>query len=145
MEIAQLALDMTAEAKESGEDEPHEPNVGSFVGAQRQLEARAVYNPTLVQHFVRAVRRFNWLSIAVPVLLLTILAMVVVGQFMASAGMAPIAIILLLIMFSLPASEGATGLFNTVLSSSSRRRASSATSSRRAFPRTHARFWSFPA
>lgn len=42
--------------------------------------------------------------------------MVVVGQFMASAGMAPIAIILLLIMFSLPASEGATGLFNTVLS-----------------------------
>jgi cyclic beta-1,2-glucan synthetase len=35
---------------------------------------------------------------------------------MANAGMGPAEIILLLIMFSLPASEGATGLFNTVLS-----------------------------
>lgn len=35
-EIRQLALDMTAEAKESGEDELHELNVGSFLaGAQR--------------------------------------------------------------------------------------------------------------
>jgi cyclic beta-1,2-glucan synthetase len=118
MEVAQLALDMTEEAKASGKDEPHEPNVGGFLaGAQRpKLEARANYNPTLVQHFVRTVRSFNWLSIAVPVLLLTILAMVVVGHFMASAGMGPAEIILLLIMFSLPASEGATGLFNTVLS-----------------------------
>ncbi|WP_160007599.1 glucoamylase family protein [Rhizobium sp. 18055] len=118
MEIAQLALDMTEEAKASGEDQPHEPNVGGFLaGAQRpKLEARATYRPTLVQHFVRAVRRFNWLSIAVPVLLLTVLAMVVVGRFMAGAGMGAAEIILLLIMFSLPASEGATGLFNTVLS-----------------------------
>ncbi|MDM9624461.1 glucoamylase family protein [Rhizobium sp. S152] len=118
MEIAQLALDMTADAKASEEPQPHEPNVGGFLtGAQRpKLEARANYRPTLTQHFVRAVRKFNWLSIAVPVLLLTILAMVVVGRFMAGAGMGPLEIILFLVLFALPASEGATGLFNTVLS-----------------------------
>ncbi|QFY61808.1 protein ndvB [Rhizobium grahamii] len=118
MEIAQLALDMTDEARSSEEPQPHEPNVGGFLtGMQRpKLESRASYRPTLVQHFVRAVRKFNWLSIAVPVILLTIIAMVVVGRFMAHAGMGPAEIALLLIMFALPASEGATGLFNTVLS-----------------------------
>ncbi|NMN71229.1 cyclic beta-1,2-glucan synthetase [Rhizobium sp. 57MFTsu3.2] len=118
MEIAQLALDMTEEAKASDEPQPHEPNVGGFLtGAQRpKLEARSNYRPTLTQHFVRTVRRFNWLSIAVPVILLTIIAMAIVGKFMAHAGMGPLEIAILLIMFSLPASEGATGLFNTVLS-----------------------------
>ncbi|MFP3545079.1 glucoamylase family protein [Rhizobium sp. SIMBA_035] len=118
MEVAQLALDMTEEAKASDEPQPHEPNVGGFLAGMHRpkFEARANYRPTLVQHFVRTVRKFNWLSIAVPVALLTILAMVIVGKFMANAGMSPAEIIVLLIMFSLPASEGATGLFNTVLS-----------------------------
>jgi cyclic beta-1,2-glucan synthetase len=45
MEIAQLALDMTDEAKASGEEQPHEPNVGGFLtGMQRpKLEARSNY------------------------------------------------------------------------------------------------------
>ncbi|NKL04840.1 protein ndvB [Rhizobium leguminosarum bv. viciae] len=118
MEIAQLALDMTDAAKASDELQPHEPNVGGFLsGAQRpKLEARANYRPTVIQHFVRAVRRFNWLAIAVPVMLLTVIAMAIVGKFMANAGMGAFEIALLLIMFSVPASEGATGLFNTLLS-----------------------------
>ncbi len=118
VQIAQLAVDMVAEVRHSGEAQPHEPDIGGFItGAQRlKLEARANYRPTLPQHVVRAVRKFNWMAVAVPVALITIIAMAVVGGFMANAGMAPIEIALLLILFSLPASEGASGLFNTVLS-----------------------------
>ncbi|NLS05800.1 protein ndvB [Rhizobium sp. P32RR-XVIII] len=118
MEIAQLALDMTSEARASEEPQPHEPNVGGFLtGMHRpKFEARANYRPTIAQHLVRAVRKLNWLSIAAPVFLLTIIAMAIVGHFMAAAGMGAFAIAVLLVMFSLPASEGATGLFNTLLS-----------------------------
>ncbi|MGO7374240.1 hypothetical protein ACCT04_36725, partial [Rhizobium ruizarguesonis] len=75
--------------KASGEQQPHEPNVGGFLsGAQRpKLEARANYHPTVIQHFVRAVRRVNWLASAVPVRMLTVIAVAIVGKFMANAGM----------------------------------------------------------
>ncbi|MBB3411770.1 cyclic beta-1,2-glucan synthetase [Rhizobium sp. BK316] len=118
VQIAQLAVDMVAEVRHSDEAQPHEPDIGGFItGAQRlKFEARADYRPTLAQHVFRAVRKFNWMAIAVPVVLITIIAMAVVGGFMAIAGMASIEIALLLILFSLPASEGANGLFNTVLS-----------------------------
>jgi cyclic beta-1,2-glucan synthetase len=118
MEIAQLALDMTTAAKASSEPQPHEPNVGGFLAGMHRpkMEAAAHYRPTLIQRFVRTVRKLNWLAIAGPVLLLTIVAMAIVGRFMANADMGPAEIALLLVMFSLPASEGATGLFNTVLS-----------------------------
>ncbi|WP_337267851.1 GH36-type glycosyl hydrolase domain-containing protein [Oryzifoliimicrobium ureilyticus] len=118
LEIAQLALDMTEEAKRSEQPQIHEPNVGSFLtGARRpELEARARFQPGPLQSFVRAVRRLNWIAIAVPVLLLTILALFIVGSFLAASGLSVGAIIVLLLMFALPASEGATGLFNTVLS-----------------------------
>ncbi|MBB3661037.1 cyclic beta-1,2-glucan synthetase [Rhizobium sp. BK650] len=118
VQIAQLAVDMVAEARHSDETQPHEPNIGGLItGVQRpKLEARANYRPTLEQHIIRVIRKLNWLAIAVPVVLMTIIAMVIVGGFLANAGMNPIEIALLLILFSLPASEGASGLFNTVLS-----------------------------
>ncbi|MBB3594617.1 cyclic beta-1,2-glucan synthetase [Rhizobium sp. BK529] len=118
VQIAQLAVDMVAEVHHSGEAQPREPNIGCFImGAERpKLEARADYHPTPAQHVIRAVRKLNWMAIAVPVVLITIIAMLVVGGFMVGAGMRPIEIALLLILFSLPASEGASGLFNTVLS-----------------------------
>ncbi|MGO8098754.1 hypothetical protein AB9E33_33995, partial [Rhizobium leguminosarum] len=49
-------------------------------------------------------------------MLLTVIAMAIVGKFMANDGMGAVEIALLLIMFSVPASEGETGLFNTLLS-----------------------------
>jgi cyclic beta-1,2-glucan synthetase len=82
MEIAQLALDMTEEATGFRRGAAARAQRRRLPGRRMQrpkLEARANYSPTLTQHFVRTVRKFNWLSIAVPVLLLTILAMVVVG------------------------------------------------------------------
>ncbi|MEZ2129934.1 MULTISPECIES: GH36-type glycosyl hydrolase domain-containing protein [unclassified Sinorhizobium] len=117
MEVAQIAIDMTEAAKRSGEPQVHEPNVGGyFVGNYRErLEGAIRYRPTFVQSAVRMIRKLNWLAIAAPVVLLTILALAVVGSFMADAGMASTEITILLIMFSLPASEGATGLFNTLM------------------------------
>jgi cyclic beta-1,2-glucan synthetase len=117
MEIAQASIDLTEEAKRSGGPYPHEPNVGDFlVGAQRpKLEAKIGFNPSPLQVFVRGVRKLNWVAIAAPVFLLTVIAMAIVGSFMIRAGMGAAETILLLLMFSLPASEGATGLFNTLV------------------------------
>ncbi len=118
VEIAKLAVDMVAESRLSDERPLQQPNVGEFIaGTQRlKLEACANYRPTLSQRLARSVRKFNWTAIAVPIVLVTIAAMTVIGSFMVSAGMGPIEIALLLILFSLPASDGASGLFNTVLS-----------------------------
>src|SRR3546814_16870591 len=41
--------------------------------------------------------------------------MVVVGWFLANVGLSVPVVVLLLLMFALPASEGATGLFNTLV------------------------------
>ncbi len=57
----------------------------------------------------------NWFAVAAPVLFLTFLALAIVGFFLGHAGMSWPVIILFLLMFSLPASEGATGLFNTLV------------------------------
>lgn len=117
LEIANIAVDLTEQARHSGEPQPHEPNVGGFlVGMHRKkLEKVIGYRSTVVQRAVRVVRKLDWLAVAAPVVLLTILALVVVGCFLASAGMGWAEIVVLLAMFSLPASEGATGLFNTLV------------------------------
>ncbi len=118
VQIAQLVVDMVAEAKLADQPQPHEPDIGGFIaGAQRpKFEARAGYRPTLAQHAIRAVRKLNWMAVALPVGLITIIAMAIVAGFMANAGMGSIEIALLVILFALPASEGASGLFNTILS-----------------------------
>ncbi len=117
IEVAQLAIDMTEAAKRSAEPQPHEPNVGGFlVGSQRHaLEAAINYRQTAVQRIIRPVRKLNWLAIAAPVLILTVIVLAIVGSFMIRAGMGAAETIVLLLMFSLPASEGATGLFNTLI------------------------------
>ncbi|TCR90155.1 glucoamylase family protein [Rhizobium sp. BK376] len=114
MEIAQIAIDMMGEAKTSSAPQPHEPNVGGFlVGTQREkLEEAIGFRPSVSQQFLRFVRQCNWLSIAVPVIAITVLALIIVGSVMIHAGIGIPQTILLLVMFTLPASEGATGLFN---------------------------------
>ncbi|KQO73803.1 glucoamylase family protein [Rhizobium sp. Leaf262] len=117
IEVAQAAVDMVAETANSTEKHPHAPNVGSFLIGQRrkELEERIGYNPLFAQRVVRFMRKFNWLSVAVPVIALTALAMAAVGWFLADAGMPWYVVTAFLLMFALPASEGATGLFNTVV------------------------------
>lgn len=117
VEVAQLAVDMVAEAANSKDAYPHQPNVGAFLVGQRrkELEQRIGYNPLFAQRVVRTMRRFNWLAVAVPVLVLTAIAMLAVGWFLAEAGMPWYVVSAFLLMFALPASEGATGLFNTLV------------------------------
>ncbi|MHB0950743.1 MAG: GH36-type glycosyl hydrolase domain-containing protein [Allorhizobium sp.] len=117
IEIAQMAIDMAAEAAPSGEPGTAHSNVGGFlVGSQRKrLEAAIGFRPPLSLRLANLVRRMNWLSIAVPVLAITIAVLVTAGWFLASAGLSTPLILVLLLMLSLPASEGATGLYNTLV------------------------------
>ncbi|NML75726.1 protein ndvB [Rhizobium sp. S-51] len=116
IEIAQMAIDLAAEAARSGEAGVT-PNVGGYlVGAQRPLLEQAIgYRMPLWRSLALGIQRLNWISIAVPVIGLTLAAMAVVGYFLEMAGLSTPMTIVLLLLFSLPASEGATGLFNTLV------------------------------
>ena len=116
IEVARKAIQLAAQVSEGGPD-AGETDIGAFlVGRRRkELEAEAGYRPPLLQRTIRQVRRLHWVAIAAPVILLTLLAMVVVGWFLKEAGMEGAPLVLFLFLFALPASEGATGLFNTLV------------------------------
>ncbi|MFJ6329709.1 GH36-type glycosyl hydrolase domain-containing protein [Rhizobium sp. NPDC092011] len=115
LDIAEAAIKLAERASTAGKDAPAAAaNVGYFlVGAGRPaLEAEIGFRKPLGVRFMRAIRRLNWLAIAVPVLTLTLLALIAVGDVFVSTGVPLFATIILLLAFALPASEGATGLFN---------------------------------
>ena len=114
-DIAQTAIDMAAAAVRDT-DQNH-ADVGNFLVGDncRDLEKAIGYQPPLTQRFGRLVRRMNWLAIALPVMGLTLAVLAVVGWFLLQAGLSTPLTILMLLMFALPASEGATGLYNTVV------------------------------
>ncbi|MGE6741068.1 GH36-type glycosyl hydrolase domain-containing protein [Allorhizobium pseudoryzae] len=117
IDVARAAIALAQEAKSAPEPDPHRANVGAFLTGMylSELESRVGYTPKIAQRTIRIVQKMNWLAVAVPVLLLTFLALAIVGGFLAHAGMSWPVILLFLLMFSLPASEGATGLFNTLV------------------------------
>jgi cyclic beta-1,2-glucan synthetase len=117
IDVARAAIALAEEAKSAPVPDPHKANVGAFLtGMYRpQLEQAVGYSPTFAQRVIRAVQKLNWLAVAAPVLLLTFLGLGLVAGFLSSAGMSWPVILLFLLMFSLPASEGATGLFNTLV------------------------------
>lgn len=117
IDVARAAIALAQEAKSAPEPDPHRANVGAFLTGMylSELESRVGYTPKLAQRTIRIVQKMNWLAVAIPVLLLTFLALAIVGGFLAHAGMSWPVILLFLLMFSLPASEGATGLFNTLV------------------------------
>lgn len=116
IEIAQAAVQMASKARATGHA-AGDANVGTYLVGDRklELEKRIGYRPRIDQKIKRFAMGYNWLSIALPVLFLTVLAMAVVGYFLHHAGMPWYVIAAFLLMFSLPASEGATGLFNTLV------------------------------
>ena len=113
VEIAEAAIKIAATATPGSAS----ANVGSlFVGTDRpKLEKAIGYRLPWGMNLVRQIRKLNWAVIAIPVLLLTALALAVVGAFLVQAGVGLLPTILLLLLFALPASEGATGLFNFVV------------------------------
>lgn len=118
LEVTETALAMTAEDSAAhGQDSDHEVNVAAFlVGKKRKLlEKRIGYRPTIVQRIVRLTRKLDWLAIAGPNIALTLLAMVAVYYFLDQLDIPDGAWLIMLILFALPVSEGATGLFNTLV------------------------------
>ncbi|TDK34387.1 protein ndvB [Rhizobium deserti] len=115
-EVAQIAISLAEDAV-SADPDARETNVGAFVVGRRrrELEAAVGYHPPLLQQGVRLVRRLNWFAIAGPVLFFTIAAMVLAGWFLVEAELPLPVVFFFLLMFALPASEGATGLFNTLV------------------------------
>ncbi|MBO3761307.1 glucoamylase family protein [Ciceribacter sp. L1K22] len=116
VEIAQAAIDLANDATESRESESL-ADVGAFlVGRQRrQLESAISYRPSLLQMLVRLITRLNWLAIALPVVGITLGALAIVAWFLFQTELSTPVIVLMLMMIALPASEGATGLFNTLV------------------------------
>ncbi len=97
---------------------PHEAtNVGFFlVGSRREELERAIgYSPSFGTRLNRAFRHTGWTGIVVPVFLLTLLLMLLAGAALKAIGLPDAAVALLLVLFSVPASEGALGFFNTLV------------------------------
>jgi cyclic beta-1,2-glucan synthetase len=115
-DVATTAIRLAEEAAAANPD-VRETNVGAFIVGRRrrELETAVGYPPTAVQRVVRLVRRLSWFSVAGPVLLFTIAAMAMAGWFLVQSAIPLPIVFFFLLMFSLPASEGATGLFNTLV------------------------------
>ncbi|MFB2551490.1 GH36-type glycosyl hydrolase domain-containing protein [Ensifer soli] len=116
IEVTRTALAMVAEM-EAGPAEDAAPNVGMMLVGRRRLalEARIGYRPTVLQKVLRFSRQLEWLAIAGPNVLLTILAMVAVYAFISAMDIPSGAALIMLLLVALPASEAATGLFNTLV------------------------------
>jgi len=118
LEVTEIALAMTEEdAAANAGDPDYRANVGAFlVGKKRKLlEKRIGYHPSVVQRVVRMTRKLDWLAIAGPNIILTLLAMIAVYYFLDQLDIPNGAWLIMLVLFALPASEGATGLFNTLV------------------------------
>ncbi len=95
-------------------------DVGFFlVGPRRsELEQTIGYRLTVGRIISRALRKTNWLGIVVPVIVLTVLLLFLAGNALAALGLPSVTmpmIILLLVLFLVPASEGALAFFNTIV------------------------------
>jgi cyclic beta-1,2-glucan synthetase len=92
-------------------------DVGFFlVGPRRQeLEQAIGYRPTIGRIANRAFRKTNWLGIALPVFALTVLLLFLAGNALAALGLPTAAVVVMLVLFSVPASEGALAFFNTIV------------------------------
>ncbi|MGL3607503.1 GH36-type glycosyl hydrolase domain-containing protein [Rhizobium sp. G187] len=113
IEIARKAIQL---AREHGGD-AQLLDVGIyFVGTRRkELEDAISYQPPLSRKLVDGIKQLNWLAIAIPVILLTLAALAFIGHFLAATALATPIVVILLLLVSLPVSEGATGLFNTLV------------------------------
>jgi cyclic beta-1,2-glucan synthetase len=91
-------------------------DVGFFlVGPRRrEFEKEIGYRPTVSDRVLRLLKRGGWVSLAVPVALLTVLFMLTAWTLVAAAGLSTGWAALLLVLFLFPAMEGAVALFNTL-------------------------------
>jgi cyclic beta-1,2-glucan synthetase len=109
IEIANKAMELAANRN---------ANVGEFLAGKRITELKAAigYSNTLMDYGRIGLRKLDWLAIAVPVSVLTLLVMAFMAWFLTHAGVPYEHILPLAVLFALPSSEGAIGLFNTLAS-----------------------------
>ncbi|GAA3953293.1 GH36-type glycosyl hydrolase domain-containing protein [Allohahella marinimesophila] len=87
-----------------------------FIGKLRQsLEQDIDCTVPLFLRLRRAYRALGWWSIAAPIVIFTILVIVGAFNMLTAAGTGTWAAVVLCLLFALPASEAATGLFNTIV------------------------------
>ena len=116
LQIAEMACEMTEKSEPVGLN-ARAPNLGDFlVGTQRKKLEKAIgYRTPFMQGSIRNVRKFDWFAVGGPVILFTFVALWGAWLFLGQTGLGIGAMLLLLFLFALPASEGATGLFNTLV------------------------------
>ncbi|XJN83776.1 hypothetical protein ACHMW9_20140 [Mesorhizobium terrae] len=118
--VAEKATDMAAaagQAVDQATDAANGTDIGFFlVGSRRpELEKAIGYSPSLGRSFLRGFRKTGWLGIVLPVFLLTVLLLWLTGNALAALGLPIAGITLMLLLFAVPASEGALAFFNTVV------------------------------
>ncbi|MFC5384398.1 GH36-type glycosyl hydrolase domain-containing protein [Aquamicrobium segne] len=116
-DVAEMAVAMAARSAGRPEMAGAPSDVGFYlVGPLRPvLEKELGYQVPFSLSLKRSFSRAGWLGIAVPVFALTVLLLVMSGNALAALGLPTWAVALMLVLFSVPASEGALGFFNTVV------------------------------
>ncbi len=118
-EVAEKATELAGYSAAAPQDKaaPEALDVGFFlVGPRRpELEKAIGYRPGIGTRIQRSFRSTGWLGIVVPVFALTVLLLWLSGNALATLGLSLPAIVLMLVLFSVPASEGALAFFNTVV------------------------------
>ncbi|MBX3566709.1 MAG: protein ndvB [Rhizobiaceae bacterium] len=96
---------------------PASADVGYYLtgDGRPQLEAAIGYSAPFSRRLLRAFRGTGWLGIVVPVFLLTAILLVASGVALRGIGLPDPAIALMLVLFAVPASEGALSFFNTIV------------------------------
>lgn len=121
-EVAEKATELAGYAMSGPQDEvasegAHLVDVGFFVVGPRRLDLEKAigYRPTIGTRIQRSFRSTGWLGIVVPVFALTVLLLWLSGNALATLGLSLPAITLMLVLFAVPASEGALAFFNTLV------------------------------
>jgi cyclic beta-1,2-glucan synthetase len=117
--LAGWATEPVEAAELAGQDEavPAAVDVGFFlVGDRRkELEEAIGYTPSFGLRLLRSFRGAGWSGIVIPVVGMTTLLLAAAASAFAAEGISAIGIALLLVLFSVPASEGALAFFTTIV------------------------------
>jgi cyclic beta-1,2-glucan synthetase len=121
-EVAERAIRMVEKPRPAmvapvGERRSGYDNVGFFLVGQKrpEFEQAIGYRPGFGLRLCRAFQSTGWTGIALPVFALTALLLTMTGFALVNIGLSPAAITLMLVLFAVPASEGAMAFFNTIV------------------------------
>lgn len=115
-DVAQRAIDMACEMSAADGAVPALDIGDLLVGPGRvRLEQDLGCAQPLRTRAVRFMRRLGWPGMALSILALTLLLMWAATVALAEYGLTPGALWMLVLLFALPASEAATGMFNSLV------------------------------